>query len=153
MSKRESGDRPGCSLKGWMTTKRVFEVTGRHVNVCIPYTTTSRDWNNYNLTTYRRTGGGNSVSLFSDKWHPDSWEKKCWGPWTDFSVIKIKCVGLDKDRHFTFYFWTPTRALTNATPPPLRLCHDCFCSPEMSYSYRGDNSIWHKQTPTSSKCT
>lgn len=59
-------------------------------------------------------------------------KKKCWGPWTDFSVTKIKRVGLDKDRHFAFYFWTPMRALTNATPPPLRLCHDCFFSPEMS---------------------
>lgn len=61
-------------------------------------------------------------------------KKNVGGPWTDFSVIKIKCVGLDKDRHLTFYFWTPMRA----TPPPLRLCHDCCCwvffpSLEMSY--------------------
>lgn len=89
--------------------------------------------------------------FFSDKWHPDSWKKKCWGPWTDFSVIKIKCVGLDKDRHLTFYFWTPMRA----TPPPLRLCHDCCCwvfFPSLEMSYIKD-SIWHKQKLISSMCT
>lgn len=88
------------------------------------------------ITSQHTEGLGVGIQFhffFSDKWHPDSW-KKCWGPWTDFSVTKIKRVGLDKDRHFTFYFWTPMRALTNATPPPLRLCHDCFFSPEMSYS-------------------
>lgn len=106
----------------------VFEVTGRHVHVCSLHAPTLRVSNSYNLTTYRRTGGGDSVSLFffSDKWHPDSWKKKCWGPWTDFSVTKIKCVGLDKDRHLHSTFEPQWEHLTNATPPPLRLCHDCF---------------------------
>lgn len=88
-------------------------------------------------------------------WQMTPWQlEKCWGPWTDFSVTKIKCVGVDKDRHFAFYFWTPMRALTNATPPPLRLCHDCFFFLSRNViNLRGDKSIWHKQTPASSKCT
>ena len=72
----------------------------------------------------------------SDKRHP--WQlEKCWGLWTDFSVTKIKCVDLDKDRHFKSYFWTPMRALTNATPPPL-LLYNCFfvLSSQMSYSQK-----------------
>lgn len=41
----------------------VFEVTGRHVHVCSLHAPTLRVSNSYNLTTYRRTGGGDSVSL------------------------------------------------------------------------------------------
>ena len=110
-----------------------LEVTGCHVTrVRSPYTPPPCMFEAA-VTSQHTEGLGVATQFhfffffFSDKWHPDSW-KKCWGPWTDFSATKIKCVGVDKDRHFAFYFWTPMRALTNATPPPLRLCHDCFFS-------------------------
>ena len=45
----------------------LFELTGRCLHVSIPYThppCMCLKELQYNLTTYRRTGGGNSVSLF-----------------------------------------------------------------------------------------
>lgn len=65
------------------------------------------------------------------------------GPLNRFLSHKNKMCWIRQRQTFTFYFWTPMRAVTNATPPPLRLCHDCgFFSSSSSFSRNVINSRW-----------
>lgn len=76
-----------------------------------------------------------------------------------FLSYRNKMCWIRQRQIFTFFFWTPIRALTNATPPPVRLWHDrfvffvCVLVSRNVINVRGVKCIWHKQTLPSSKCT
>lgn len=124
--KRRSGILPKCSLHGRMTTSmQPKSLNGITSPPCLFVTATTpniqKDW-----------GWEFTFFLTSDTLAVG---KNVGVPEQIFSVIKIKCVEQDS---YIFYFWTSVTA--NATPPPLRLCHNCFVffcfySPEMSYSW------------------
>lgn len=108
-------------------------------------------------------GWGISFTFFYHFWQMTPWqlEVKMLGleGMNRFLSYRNKTCWTRQRQIFTFFDWTPMRALTNATPPPVRLWHDRFVVffhvlvSRNVINVRGVKCIWHKQTLPSSKCT
>lgn len=78
------------------------------------------------LTSQHTEGLGVEIQVFFFFLLTTPWQLEYMlGPLNRFLSHKNKMCWIRQRQTFTFYFWTPMRAVTNATPPPLRLCHDC----------------------------
>lgn len=135
-------DREACVWGNRSTCPRVRPVLAPTLHV----------WSSYNLTTYRRTGGGNSVSLFF--WQMTPWQlEKMLGSLNRFLSYKNKMCWIRQRQTFYILLLNPNESTDKCHPTPTPSVPWLFFLSRNVIYLRGDNSIWHKQTLTSSKCT